>query len=91
MVRESASKTDNLVDVLLEKLGFIQNQNENLSKGYMKWQVINNKDKQEIDVDKSAHITKLQNSLYLAIDDDLMIEVTKDPNILIETNSKKLS
>ena len=45
MVRESASKTDNLVDVLLEKLGFIQNQNENLSKGYMKWQVINNKDK----------------------------------------------
>ena len=91
MVRESASKTDNLVDVLLEKLGFIQNQNENLSKGYMKWQVINNKYKQEIDVDKSAHITKLQNSLYLAIDDDLMIEVTKDPNILIETNSKKLS
>ncbi len=41
MVRESATKTDNLIDVLFEKLGFIQNQSENLAKGYMKWQVIN--------------------------------------------------
>ena len=45
MIRESASKTDNLVDVLLEKLGFIQNQSENLAKGYMKWKIINNKEK----------------------------------------------
>lgn len=37
MVRESANKTDNLVDVLLEKLGLIQRSGENLSKGYMKW------------------------------------------------------